>query len=412
MAWSFSVGNMAARSPRTPVAVSPAAADPLLPLARLANDHPSDEASFEWRADGAYKVDVDLNGLLDTSARADAPTGWRDALLALANTPGLPANPPDWGTYGSRTALRIYRPVMQEVAVMPGEDWKLECGIYELTASAATGIQVRVIDTWSGKGWNGSAWVSNGILDSQSTEDTWKDIAEEITADPNRDERSTYQIIFEPIASSYDATTYVYVSANGGSGSPAFYPKASLAALIAHNIPLDATVSVGSHSVTMTAISATVTFSSAFLRTFRLDIAMPGGNQPRPKIGEVWIGNPTTMLRGPMGGITLIEGDAYQNRLEAAQGRMEVLSDQKYPSQAMKLQVKTASEAAYEQWRNVVTRGSRFGAEPILLIPPDQLDGANRVLHGRIGPTISYTLPNAGWRTFEVEFVESPFPGA
>jgi len=412
MAWSISVGNQAQRTSRAAVAVSPAVADALLPLSRIANGHPSDEVSFEWRGDGAYKADIDLNALAETSDRADAPTGWRDALLAFANTPGLSANPPDWGTYGSRTALRIYRPVMQEVEVMPGEDWKLECGIYELTASAATGIQVRVIDTWSGKGWNGSAWASNGILDSQSTEDTWKDISEEITADPNRDERSTYQIIFEPIASSYDATTYVYVSANGGSGSPAFYPKASLAALIAHNIPLDATVSIGSHAVTMTARSVTTMFSSAFLRTFRLDIAMPGGNQPRPKIGELWIGSPTTMLRGPMGGITLIEGDAYQNRLEAAQGRVEVLSDQKYPSQAMKLQVKTASEAAYEQWRNVVTRGSRFGAEPILLIPPDQLDGANRVLHGRVGPTISYTLPNAGWRTFEVDFVESPFPGA
>ena len=412
MAWRFSVGNMAARSPRTPVAVSPATADPLLPLTRLANGHPSDEVSFEWRADGAYKADVDLNVLLDTSARADAPTGWRDALLALANTPGLSANPPDWGTYGSRTALRIYRPVMQEVEVMPGEDWKLECGIYELTASGATGVQVRVIDTWSGKGWNGSAWVSNGILDSQSTEDTWKDIAEEITADPNRDERSTYQIIFEPIASSYDATTYVYVSANGGSGSPAFYPKASLAALIGHNLPLDATVSIGAHSLTMSALSTMVEFSGAFLRTFRVDIAMPGGNQPRPKIGEIWIGAPTMMLRGPLGGIGLTDGDDYQYRLEASQGRVEVLSDQKYTSQRVTLQVKTASEESYEQWRNVVARGSRFGSDPILLLPPDSFDGTGRILHGRIGPTIAYTLPNAGWRTFSVEFVESPFAGS
>jgi hypothetical protein len=58
-------------------------------LSRIANGHPSDEVSFEWRADGVYKADIDHNVLAETSSRADAPTGWRDALLAFASNGGL-----------------------------------------------------------------------------------------------------------------------------------------------------------------------------------------------------------------------------------------------------------------------------------------------------------------------------------
>jgi len=100
MSWGISVGNASQRTPRATVAISPAVTDTLLPLSRIANGHPSDEVSFEWRADGVYKADIDHNVLAETSSRADAPTGWRDALLAFANTPGLPANPVVWGTYG------------------------------------------------------------------------------------------------------------------------------------------------------------------------------------------------------------------------------------------------------------------------------------------------------------------------
>jgi len=413
MSWSFSVGNFAQRAKRSTLAVSPAVADTLLPLSRLANGYPSDPASFDWRSDGAYQADVDLNVLIESSDRSDAPTGWRDLLLALADTPGLPANVPDWGTYGARTALRLYSPVMQEVDVLPGEAWTLDCGLYSPSGAASTGIRVRVVDTWSGKGWDGStnAWTSAGVVAEQTSDDAWSDITEPITADTDRTCRSIYRVIVEPIASSYDATTYVYVSANGGSGSPTFIPRASMVALVGHDIPLGATVSVGTHAVTVAALSCYATFSAEYRQTWRLDIAMPAGNHPRPKVGELWIGNTTTMVQGPLGGIRLLDGDPAQLRLEAQQGRQEVLSDQKNPSQRMALKVKTSGDAAYEEWRNIVARASRFGVDPILLLPPDAFDGATRILHGRIGPTIGYTLPNAGWRTFSVEFSESPFAG-
>ena len=409
---TYSIGNLAQRAVLAPVCVAPSAPDSLLPLSRLANGQPDEQASFEWTSTGLYKADLDLNMLAATSLRADAPTGWRDMLLALASTPGLPASPPDWGSYGSRTALRIFRPVMQEVEVMPGEDFTLEYGLYEPTASAATGIQVRVVDLWSGKGWNGSAWVSGGVLDSQSTEDAWKDISEEITADTSRKIRSTYRVVFEPIANTYDGTTYVYVSANGASGTPALFAKADVVAFVGHNLPNDSTVAVGSESMTILPVSCSKSFTAKFLRTWRLEIQMPAGNQPRPLLGELWIGSARSLTRGPMDGVGLEEGDANQLRVEGAQGRVDILSDQVQPTQKLSLSIKTTNDASYEEYRSILTRGTRFGADPMLLLPIDAFDGASRVLHGRIGAIISYTILRTGWRSFKIEFAESPFAGA
>ena len=67
MSWGISVGNASQRTPRATVAISPAVTDTLLPLSRIANGHPSDEVSFEWRADGVYKADIDHNVLAETS---------------------------------------------------------------------------------------------------------------------------------------------------------------------------------------------------------------------------------------------------------------------------------------------------------------------------------------------------------
>ena len=413
MAWQFSIGNLVQRAVTAPAAVSPAVSDTLLPLTNLATGYPDQEASFEWRSDGHYKVDIDLNVLRATSSRTDAPSGWRDYLLYLAGTPGLGSNAPDWGSYGSRTALRLYKPMFQEIEVLPGEDWKLSMSIYEPTASTATGIQVRVIDTWSGLGWNGSAWTDGGILDSQSTEDTWKEIAEEITADPNRSVRSTYLVVVEPIAATYSATTYVYASANGGSGSPALYGKVDFIALIGHNIPSEATVSCDGFSFsTIDPITATKSDTATFYQVWRLDIQMPAGNQPRPKIGELWMGRLQTFTRGPDPGIDINEGDINQIRVSAAGGRQEVLSDMRIPARSIGMKVRTFTDAAFTQYRDQLTRGTRFGAEPLLLVPPLELEGIALPVHGRVGPVTGYKNAEAGWREFTVNLMESPFSGS
>ena len=139
---------------------------------------------------------------------------------------------------------------------------------------------------------------------------------------------------------------------------------------------------------------------------------MPTGNQPRPLLGELWIGGIRSLTRGPLDGIGIEEGDANQLRVQGAQGRVDVLSDQAHPTQKLSLDVKTTSDASYEEYRSALTRGTRFGADPLLLLPIDVFDGASRVIHGRIGATISYTVARAGWRSFKLEFSESPFAGA
>jgi hypothetical protein len=410
MSWDYSVGNLAQRCANAPAAVAPAAGDSLLSLDHLANGYPDQEAAFTWRSDGTYAADVDINMLASASDRSDAPTGWRDLLLALAGTPGLGSFPPDWNTYASRTALRLYRPVFQEFDVLPGENFKMRASIYVPTASDATGVQVEVIDTWSGLGWNGSAWVDGGVLESQSVMDTWEEIDEVITADANRDVRSSYRVVISPIATSYSATTYVYASANGGAldGSPAMIGEADLVALVGHNIPDSATVTVGTITLPISAVSCAVTDTASYAQVWTLDIQMPAGNQPRPKLGELWIGMKRIFLRGPDPGITVKEGDPNQIRLETAQGRLEILSDQRLPAEAISLKIRTFTAEAFAQYKNELQRGTRFGADPVLLLPDAALEGSGRVIFGRIGQEISYSHQETTFKSFTVDFRESP----
>jgi len=412
MAWRISIGNLAQRAPRDPVAVSPAVSDSILPLGNLATGQPDEQAAFEWRSDGVYKADLDLNLLSQTSSRSDAPTGWRDLLLLLAGTPGLSTNPPDWGTYAGRTALRFYRPVVQDIDVMPGEDMKLEAGLYLPAASTATAVRILVIDQWSGKGWDGGAWASGGVVATQSSDDVWLVVSSTITADTARTVRSTYRVVIEPVATTYSATTYGYASMNGTSGSPALYAKADMAAFIGHNLPMGATVTIGSEAITLAPISCFTTFSAKFLQTWRLDIAMPAGNQLRPIIGEVWIGRAVTLTRGPQDGVGLSDGDPFQIRVRGAAGRVDVLSDQFIPAQAYTLALRTITDQQYEEWKNTVTRATRFGVDPLLLLPDSNFEGSTRAIHGRVGAVISYTVQRPGFRSFTIEYAESPFAGA
>lgn len=421
--WRYSVGNLVSRAVVAPAAVSPALEDALLPLVNLGSGYPDAMGGFQWRSDGAYAVDFDLNLLADDSENAAAPTGWFDLLLVLAGSPGLSANPADWGSYGSRSpALRIFRPHVQFIDVMPGEDVQLAMGIYWPTAaSGATGIRVRVVDGWSGKGWNGTAWASGGVLESQTVGDTWKDFAETITADPNRTERSTYSVIIEPIASSFGATTYCYVSANGAAGTPALYGAVDLCAIVGHNLPADATVALAPQpsGTTLTLTSGQPSMfvagvSEQLVQTWRLSIQMPSGIQPRPLLGEVWIGSVRALDRSPsMDGLGYQEGDADQIRIPTARGRVEVLASEGRPTSKMGLQFRV-SDDDYVRIRDEQLRLTRFGQEPMLLIPSSAFEGG-RFYHGRVGEEVGYSRMTAAdsteaWRSFTLAFSESPMP--
>lgn len=426
--WRYSIGNLVGRAIASPVPVAPATEDALLPLSKWGTGWPDDQGGFSWRADGAYAADFDLNLLADDSDRADAPTGWLDLLNVLGGTPGLPANPPDWGNYGARNpALRLFRPVVQEIDVMPGEDLQLEAGIHwPAAAVGATGVQIRVVDRSTGLGWSGlyGTWTEDGVVAEQTVADTWLVVSDTITADAGRAERTTYLVIIEPIAATYDATSYVYASANGAAGSPAIFAEVDACALVGHELPEDAVVTLAPQpagttlALTMAQPSCYVVGAAPqLLQTWRLSIQMPAGNQPRPSIGEVWIGSARTMLVGsavmPIQGN---EGDPGQVSIETKRGRRQAIPDGAVPSGDLSLQFSARTDAAFRQMRNEIARLTRFGVDPLLLLPGEAFDGAGRVYHGRVEDRLRWsivtrTTGDESLRNFALAFREDPFPG-
>lgn len=416
--WFYGIGNLSRRAPAPWEAVAPATEDAALPLERLGDDQPDTQGAFVWRSDGAYAAVKDLNLLAMSSEAAHKPTGWADLLLELAGTPGLPANPADYDDADGRTGvLFAYGPVVQHVRVMPGETLRLDIGIEWPSASTgATGVQVTVTDEWSGKSWDGGSdgWTEDGVLLEQTSGDAWSDVQETIDPDPLRTEASYYRVVIEPIAASYGADTLVYASMYMDDGPPALLAEFDLAAVLGHNLPQDATVSVAGITITPAQPSCKGTATAAFARTATLSIQMPTGvYQPRPVIGDIWIGLARTFDRSPTpDSIGFTEGDPDQIRLEGARKRQEVLGDEGYPVASKELEFKVP-EADYVRVRDEITRATMFGVEPILLIPSSSYEGA-RFYHGRVGPEVRYSRLTVSesdeqWRSFRLEFVESPF---
>jgi hypothetical protein len=425
--WRFSVGNLVSRAVAAPAEVSPALADSLLPLANLGSGYPDQEGGLQWRSDGTYAIDFDLNLLASSSDRADAPSGWLDLLNLLSGTPGLPANPPDWGAYGGRaTALRLYRPQVQEIDVMPGETLSLDVGIYRPSGAAgASGVQVRVIDRSTGKGWDTTygTWLEDGLVAVQLATDTWEDGAYQIDPDPARTQRTTYLVILEPIAATYDATSYVYASANGAAGVPVLYAAVDTVALIGHDLPEDTTIALAPQpagtSITLTPQQPScyaVALVPQLVRTWRLAFLLPAGVQPRPRMGEVWIGSVRTLLAGapamPVGGEESLPGTLT---ILTADTRREVIpSDKTHTSAELALQFQLGGDTEWRQLRDEVSRMTRAGADPLLLLPGEDWDGTGRVYHGRVEDRLAWQVitrtSEGSLRSVALPFHESPFP--
>ncbi len=421
----FSVGNLVTRAASDPAAVAPAAADTLLPLSNLGTGYPEEQGGLQWRSDGAYDIDFDLNLLADDSDRADAPTGWADLPLYLAGTPGLPANAPDWGNYGVRNpALRFFGPIFQDVDVMPGEQVKITGSIYLPAASTSTSVALRVVDLTTGRQYDATAlgWDDDGIIESQAVDDTWKDFAVTIPADVSHTERRTYRVTVTPTAAAYGATTYGYISAYGAGGSPALFAEVDAVALIGHNLPAGATITLAQQPAGASFAIAAMQPSCYVLaglpvlaQTWRLSIAIPSAlrpSAPRPIIGEVWIGRARTLAgHAPTLPFTVSEGDQGQVRVEGSSGRIDVLSSGA-PARADLMLSFTFEHEAYKQGRDEVARLTRFGVEPLLLIPTKSFEGAGRLYHGRIGQEVAYSRLSPGTdealRSFTWEFAESP----
>ena len=418
--WRFSVGNGLALAAGAPVAVSPSAADAVLALSNWASGYPAKVGAFQWRADGAYAADCDLNRLASSSLRSDAPTGWWDLPLYMAGTPGLPANAPSWGTFEGRTALRFYSPVAQDVDVTPGELSRILVGVFLPAASDATAVEVRVTDLTTGRQWDtaATAWDDDGIVASQSTDDEWLDFADDIVADVTHKERRRYRVVVTPVAATYSATTYAYLS------GPALFGAVDTCALIGHNLPLGAVVTLSPQpsgtAITLTARqpSCHATATAAILaQVWRLGVAIPSAlraSTPAPRIGEVWAGTARTFtVQGPASGIGAEESSAGQISVEN-RGQREVVPDTSRPTVSLTLAFTAPTDAAFEQVRSEFMRLTRYGSEPMLLLPDASFDPDLLPIHGRVQNKLAWTVldrtsGNESARSFGVPFDESLF---
>ncbi len=421
--WQFAIGNAVQRAAASPVAALSSAEDALFGLSYLGNGLTDEPARWARNASAIYGADVDLNQLAASSSRADAPTGWFDFLNLVEGTPGLPGDPPDFGDHGGRNpSLQFFRPVAQDVDVMPGEVVTVEGGLYLPSGSSATAVRLRVIDLFTGRSYDGTtnAWLDGDYyIAEQTSTDAWLDFAELIAADVDRTERAAYRVLLEQDAASYDSASFVYASANGAAGNPALFPSIGFAAIFGHNLPADATVSVqesggGGSPIALTPLVPSFfgSASAQAFRSWRLSITMPAGSESyheRPYIGELWLSQVADMTWCPAFPFELTVEDPGQIRSDGGYGRVYVTSDAPRELHGLKLNFKTNGDDGYQQIRRSVMQATRQGADPLVLVPVSTLEGVV-AYHGRMANAVAYARRNNTRREFVVPFQETPFP--
>lgn len=410
MDWKLALGNLISRAPAVPVATGAAAEDALYPFADLGNGHPCDPSRWEWDNGGEYVAEFDLNLLAATSARTDAPSGWADLALKLAGTPGLSANPPEWGTFeGEANSLKLYNAIFQDVEIQPGEDLLFECKLFRPAASDATGVRVVVIDLGTGKQWDGAGneWNNDPEpLAEQTTDDSWLVVSEPIVNVST--ERTTYRVILAPEGGT-GASYYVYVK------DPALTAEQTFVALVGHNLPEGAVVewSDGSVTATVTVVSPSAweEFTASKARAWTLTITMPANTADlteAPYVGELWAGRLVDAAACPIYPFDILEGDISQVRIEGGLGREDVFTEMVRPSRLFTMKFKTTNQTQYEGARDGFLRACRYGADPVILAPILTVEDA--IWHGRVGTETTYSLIGRTKHTFEVKLRESPFP--
>jgi hypothetical protein len=89
------------------------------------------------------------------------------------------------------------------------------------------------------------------------------------------------------------------------------------------------------------------------------------------------------------------------------------VADDALPVLALDLAFRARDDASFRQMRDEVMRLTRFGADPLLLLPGEQFEGAGRVYHGRVEDRLAWSiitpLAAGSARTFGMPFLESPF---
>lgn len=409
--WQFSIGNVVKRAPTKPVVTG--TPNTLYPASRWGDGFADTPGGWTFDASGAYAADFDLNLLSATTDRVDAPLGWADLPNLLAGTPGLPANPIETGTFAARTAFKLYRPVYQDVLVMPGEDVKIEGGIHVPAASDATGVEVLVQDLATGQFWKESPsqeWESAGVAASQGTEDAWLDYAVEIAAAAGRLAPAYYRVIVRPVAGAYTASTYVYLS------DPSLCAEIDTVAFVGHSIPLDAVIAFTDDSNTATwtfspnqqPVCSYVDNTPVFYRNWTLLATVDGDAAPYtqpPRIGEVWLGKARDFTSCPLMGVSVDHDQPGMVISEGARGRSARWTDSDMGRRVVTLRFR-ASAAGYQQFRDEVYMGSRGGADSVLVIGETYETGLT--VFGKYEPNVSFTRSGPSRWSYESKVWEEP----
>jgi hypothetical protein len=131
-------------------------------------------------------------------------------------------------------------------------------------------------------------------------------------------------------------------------------------------------------------------------------------------LGEVWIGKVRTMLVGsPTPELGGEESSPGQIRVDGPRKRVEVIPDDASPVTSLEMVFRARDDASFRQMRDEVMRLTRYGADPLLLLPGERLDGAGRVYHGRVEGRLAWStitpLETGAARSFAMPFLESPF---
>lgn len=202
------------------------------------------------------------------------------------------------------------------------------------------------------------------------------------------------------------------------------YPGVDVFALIGHNFPPTATLSIlysatdywhGTPATTLATSSSALRFpvgwyvhgSAVYEPYWRVQVDYPeSGTAPRkPMLGELFVGK-TAALPNPAYG-PRVEWTDEQVRTRSS-GKLWAYRQAGHPRRKVTLSFPCSTDAEWETLRDSLGLTSGMGATPGLLIPTEmELDQA---LYVNIGDVVTYTRGPRTHRVVDVVFEEMPFP--
>jgi hypothetical protein len=126
---------------------------------------------------------------------------------------------------------------------------------------------------------------------------------------------------------------------------------------------------------------------------------------PLTYLGEVVLGQSFDLLHNPAYGGSISWNDR-QTRLETAMGESWVYLHNARALRLLSMSFVFRNDAEYVQFRDAVFRGSRGGANPIVIAPIEE--DSDQVILGKIQEAVTVTKP--ALRTADLEVIESPLP--